>query len=166
VTGRPSAYDPEKADGVLDRVAAGATLTAACRAAGVPKGTFLEWKRADRDGLSDRYARARDLQLEHWADEIVDIADDAGRDPRVGADGGLAVDHAQVQRCRLRIDSRKWLLSKLKPERYGEGARLKVDGQVSFSELVTRAAEKRRKAIEARIAEAGSAEREQEQERA
>jgi hypothetical protein len=40
------------------------------------------------------------------ADELVDIADDGG-------DEG-------VQRSRLRIDTRKWVLSKMKPKRYGD----------------------------------------------
>ncbi len=39
-----------------------------------------------------------------------------------GKDGSTqtVLNGEHVQRSRLRVDSRKWLLSKLKPERYGD----------------------------------------------
>ena len=40
------------------------------------------WALRDHDGFDARYRQARLLQLDAWADEIVDIADDANRDPR------------------------------------------------------------------------------------
>lgn len=76
-----------------------------------------------------RYETARHQLLEHWADEIVEIADDSTNDfvERKMKDGMTDKEKAEwvymgetVGRSRLRIDSRKWLLSKLKPEKYGE----------------------------------------------
>jgi terminase small subunit-like protein len=69
------------------------------------EGTVRGWARDDRDGFGARYRQARDLQLDFWADEILDIADEANADPR----------DRQV-----RIDTRKWLMSKLAPRRYGD----------------------------------------------
>jgi hypothetical protein len=70
-------------------------------------------------GFSARYARARAIQYDRWADEILTIADDASGDliQRLGKDGSTerVVDHENIQRSRLRCDSRKWLLSKLLP---------------------------------------------------
>jgi hypothetical protein len=64
------------------------------------------------------------MQLEYWADETIEIADDGQNDwmERERPDGGIDVllNGEHVQRSKLRIDSRKWLLSKLKPERYGD----------------------------------------------
>ena len=54
--------------------------------------------------FAEQYARAREVQAETLADEIVSIADEDG-DP---------------QRQRLRVDARKWVASKLKPKRYGD----------------------------------------------
>lgn len=87
--------------------------------------TIIAWALEDREGFSDRYARARDLQLEHWADEVIDVADDGTNDfmeKKNGddKDSSWVLNSEHVQRSRLRIDSRKWLLSKLKPERYGD----------------------------------------------
>lgn len=69
------------------------------------EGTVRGWARDDRDGFGLRYRQARDLQLDAWSDLIVDVADDGELDPR----------DRQV-----RIETRKWIMSKLAPRRYGD----------------------------------------------
>ena len=59
----------------------------------------------DVDGFGERYRAARLLLLEAWADQIVDIADEADLDPR---------DR------QIRVHTRQWLMSKLAPRRYGD----------------------------------------------
>jgi len=65
-----------------------------------------------------------------YADQILQIADDATRDwiERKNPDGSTyhAFDAEHVQRARLRIDSRKWLMSKMAPKKYGD--RVEVAG--------------------------------------
>jgi hypothetical protein len=83
-----------------------------------------KWVLEDVDGFSSRYARAREMQIERWADELLDISDDGTNDymerNRRDGDTEIVLNNEHVQRSRLRADSRKWLLSKLKPERYGD----------------------------------------------
>ena len=78
----------------------------------------------DRCGFSKQYARARETGYELMADEIVEIADDGTNDwmLRNGPDGAteFAIDHEHVARFRLRLDTRKWLLSKALPKVYGD----------------------------------------------
>jgi hypothetical protein len=69
------------------------------------EGTVRRWAVPDHDGFCERYRAARLLVLEAWADQIVDIADEAGLDPR----------DRQV-----RVHTRQWLMSKLAPRRYGD----------------------------------------------
>ena len=52
-----------------------------------------------------RYARATEIRSDKMAEETLIIADDIEGD---------------TNRDRLRVDSRKWLLSKLHPKKYGE----------------------------------------------
>lgn len=60
------AYTPELAIEICNRIGAGETLRSLCAEAGMPsRGRFLEWVDENRDGLANRYARARERQMEH-----------------------------------------------------------------------------------------------------
>jgi hypothetical protein len=74
-------------------------------------------------GFAQQYSRARELQADYYADEIADIADDGTNDfMEVQRSKGTVIlgDHEHIHRSRLRVESRKWIASKLKPKRYGE----------------------------------------------
>lgn len=78
--------------------------------------------------LSKRYARACEDRADALADEILEIADDSQNDTkyRVGKDGiETEVENTEwVNRSKLRVDSRKWLLAKLHPKKYGDSQRI------------------------------------------
>ncbi len=99
----------------------GQSLRKICESEKMPSvGAVLGWVSADRDGFADQYARAVDERTQHWADELVDIADDDSRD----------VNTPQaIQRDRLRTDTRKWLASKLLPKKYGDKTTLEHQGK-------------------------------------
>ena len=122
--GKQTCYTDEHADEICERLSLGETLASICRDPRMPPRTsVLEWVRRDRAGFADRYARARDRQLEHWADELIEIADDGRNDwmRRNECDNpGWQLNGEHVQRSRLRADTRKWLLSKLRPDKYGD----------------------------------------------
>jgi hypothetical protein len=60
--------------------------------------------------------RAREMQADHYMDEIIEIAD------------SVAGSHSQikVQAAKLATDARKWMITKLAPKKYGN--RLKMTG--------------------------------------
>jgi len=82
--------------------------------------TVRSWALDDREGFAALYSRARELQMYGIADEILEIADDGSKDIRVTPEGRETVDYEIVQRSKLKVDSRKWLLSKLLPKVYGD----------------------------------------------
>ena len=136
MTGRPTAYTEALAEEICARIAGGETLKQVCRDEHIPAdSTVRTWVLDDREGFSARYARARDLHLEGMADDITEIAEDGSNDwmERETKSGRIirTVNEEAVARSRLRIDSRKWLLSKLKPERYGDS--LKLTGQLDLN---------------------------------
>lgn len=122
--GRPSTYTPDIADRLCKQLAEGMSLRRACELDDMPsKTTVLRWLRDDEEFRS-QYARARDAQADHYADEIIEISDNHDNDyiTKTNSDGSEyeAIDHEHIQRSRLRVDSRKWIASKLKPKKYGD----------------------------------------------
>ena len=85
--------------------------------------TIMLWLSED-EALSERYARAKEAQADFMADEMIDIADDGRNDWMKRQQGnGETVDvlnNEVIQRSKIRIDTRKWLASKLKPKKYSE----------------------------------------------
>ena len=86
------------------------------------KTTVLRWL-DENEEFRDQYARAREAQADHYADEIIEIADDATNDfmERKRKDGSLetVLDGENIQRSRLRVDARKWLMARMAPKKYG-----------------------------------------------
>jgi hypothetical protein len=117
---RAGLYTRAIADQVCEALGQGQTLRTIAKAAGVAESTIRRWAVEDVDGFAARYARARRQQCEHWADEILEIADDGTGDTWVDAEGHEHVNHDHIHRSRLRVDARKWLMSKLAPDLYGE----------------------------------------------
>jgi len=109
-------FTPEIWATVLDRVSNGESLRQVCRTEGFPpEATIRNWIRSDQE-LATQYGQARVLQIESWADEV---RDEAFR------------DDLEPNDKRVRVDALKWLLSKLKPERYGVDRLLVVGDQTN-----------------------------------
>lgn len=122
--GRPSLYTPELAALICERLAAGETLRAICRDEGMPAHpTILGWTKTNQE-FSDQYARAREQGYGLLAEELLEIADDGTNDyverERENGTKHVVFDAEHVQRSRLRVDTRKWLLSKALPKIYGD----------------------------------------------
>lgn len=77
----------------------------------------------------DQYARAREVQADALAEEILEISDESTYDSFVDADGKTVVNMEHIQRDRLRVDSRKWLAGKLRPKKYGDKIQAEVTGK-------------------------------------
>ncbi|WP_333839288.1 terminase small subunit protein [Novosphingobium sp.] len=109
---------------ICQRIMAGQSVRKICADEHMPaQSTVFEWLARNAD-FRAAYSLAKSFQAETLADEILEIADDAAGDFAVGEDGPqFQAEH--VQRARLRVDSRKWLASKLAPKRYGDALSLR-----------------------------------------
>lgn len=81
--------------------------------------TFYDYLEKNED-WQKRYARATELRAERMAEDALEIADCLGDDVVILPDGREVVNQNVINRDRLRVDTRKWLLSKLHPKKYGE----------------------------------------------
>ena len=121
VRGRPTVYTRELSDEICHRMASGETLNTICRDEDMPcRQTVVNWSIDDKDGFFGRYTRAREALYGHWEDESVDIADDGTNDfvKRLNKRGEeeLAYQKEHVDRSKLRVETRKWMLAKLVPK--------------------------------------------------
>ena len=112
---------------VLTGIHEGASMRKACIAAGVPSATFIDWVEKD-PVLAEQYACAREVMLDKMADDLLEISDEAVPST---VTGGL--DSAAVAKQRLQVDTRKWLLSKLAPKKYGERQTLEHEGGIALT---------------------------------
>lgn len=137
--GRPSDYTSELAEEICARIANGQSIREIERTDGMPAmSTIFRWL-AKFPEFQEQYARAREAQAEHLAEDILDIADNGTNDwmeRQRETKGVRFVENAEaINRSRLRVDARKWLLSKLLPKKYGDKLEHagKVDGAFTFT---------------------------------
>lgn len=129
MTGRPSSYTQQVADAICEQLAYGQSLRAICASEDMPsKTTVMRWLAANA-AFRDQYACAREQQADAYADEIVQISDEADVSIKHdGEDVRLALDSTAVARNRLRVDARKWVASKLAPKKYGDRIAQEITG--------------------------------------
>jgi hypothetical protein len=106
---------------VLSGMRSGLSAFKACEKAGVAQSTFNLWCDSDA-ALAEKYAQARADLIERIANEVMELSD---ADVGVLSDGKK--DWAAVQKHKLQVDTRKWLLSKLAPKKYGDKLELTGD---------------------------------------
>jgi hypothetical protein len=116
---------------ICTEIASGRSLRAICRQDdGMPhERTVFRWLSA-HETFSQQYTRAMEARTMALAEELLEIADDGTNDTRVTEDGAEIVNHDHIQRSKLRVDTRKWLMGKLAPKKYGD--RIAVGGDDSM----------------------------------
>lgn len=103
---RPTEYTQEKADKICALITEGKTIRFICNEEDMPAvETFYRWLRTFPE-FQEQYAHAKQDQADALVEEILDIADMA--------------DTQDVQVARLRVDTRKWVASKMKAKKYGD----------------------------------------------
>ena len=132
-SGRPSKYTKELGDEICAQLAMGYSVRTVCAPENMPSvQTFYNWLRT-KDGFLEQYTRAKEDAADAMAEDILDIADDGTNDwmERTDANGsmiGWMLNGEHVQRSRLRIEARKWLMTKMKPKRYGDKLDMTTNG--------------------------------------
>lgn len=125
--GRPTTYSKAMAELICERVSTHTIgLARLCQMYDdMPnKDTVNAWRSLYPE-FSAQYAQAKIKQADLLAEEIIDIADDATNDWMESLSDdeqsdGWRFNSEHFQRSRLRIDTRKWLASKLLPKQYGD----------------------------------------------
>ena len=107
--GRPSLYSGELVDRICEWISEGKSLRSFCRIEDNPGfQTVLDWLNDDdKIYFRSKYARAREIQAEVMADELIEIADDT------------KPDQLKLAHDKMKIETRQWIAAKLLPKKYG-----------------------------------------------
>lgn len=134
-----SKFTEEIALQICELISDGLTTRQVCAQLDIPKTTFNRWLNSI-PSFRDQYARAKEQAMDDMADEILEIADDGTGDRKteIGRDGREyeVIDNEVLQRSRLRVDTRKWLMAKLAPKKYSDKHQVEHSGEVSHSVTV------------------------------
>ena len=121
------AFNQETADKVCELLEDGKSLRVAATEVGQSARTILNWTKQNPEFLT-QYTGAREVGYKLLADELLSISDEKDVEVKYdGEDTRLDLSPTAIARNRLRVDTRKWLLSKMLPKLYGDKLELSGD---------------------------------------
>ena len=132
--GRPTIFTKALGDRFFARLAMGESVRTVCAEDNMPAmTTIFRWLR-EKEDFRKQYDVAKQEATEAMSEDLLDIADNGVNDwmeVHYGKDDDASwrVNGEAIQRSRLRVDVRKWLMSKMKPKKYGEKLDLTSAGE-------------------------------------
>ena len=124
--GRPTLYSKKLADTICTRLSLGESMRSVCRSEEMPEmETIWRWLREKKD-FNEQYVRATEERTEAQHEDLLDLGDNAielsqSVDPKASG--------AVVQAVKLKADNLRWVMSKMKPKKYGDKVDLTSDGK-------------------------------------
>lgn len=110
----PKQFDAGIRDDICKEMEKGKSLRKVCEMKSMPSiSTVMKWVSQD-EVFSEQYTRAREARADAIFEDCLDIADDAKAD--------------DVAKARLMVDTRKWMLGKMAPKKYGDKVSHEVSG--------------------------------------
>jgi hypothetical protein len=130
----PAAIDwtPTMMGLVLVHISEGATLRETGEEFGISAAAIIRQCEAD-EVFAKQYARAMEIRAER---DFEALEDECNAEPRIVED---RIDPAWVQLQRLKVDTRKWMLSKRIPKKYGEKQQVELSGSVELADRLKNA---------------------------
>lgn len=116
--GRPKAKWKSKANAerIFEEMRAGKSLREICVAKELPLSKVYEWLSSDE--YRDNYTLAQEARADKMFDDLLGIADECSEDKDA------------VAKARLMIDTRKWVMGRMCPKKYGEKLGVDVSGKI------------------------------------
>ena len=125
--GRPTKYSQELASTICAELAIGKSLRTVVKEDGMPSmSTVFNWLSSNKSFL-EQYEKAKAESADALVEDMLYIAEE--KPILVDEKGVEKIDSAGVARNRLRVDTRKWVASKLKPKKYGDVNKVELTGK-------------------------------------
>lgn len=130
--GRPTIYTKELADSICERLALGESMRTVCAQEDMPSmSSVFKWLRENEE-FSQQYVKAKEESSDAMAEDLLHIADTPvmGEIKTIKPDGSVEIKQDEMLgHRRLQVDTRKWLMSKMKPKKYGDKIDMTTDGK-------------------------------------
>lgn len=129
--GRPTKYTQELADSICAELALGKSIRTVCAEDDMPSvATIFNWFRSQPEFL-EQYTRAKEESADAMAEEVLYIADTqkVGVTKTIKPSGEEIKEEDMLGHRRLQIETRKWLMAKMKPKKYGDKLDMTSDGK-------------------------------------
>jgi hypothetical protein len=118
--GRPSEYSEDLADKICELIAEPKTLLEICEMDDMPSQSMVyRWLDKHKE-FREKYAKAREVQADMFADQIIKVAFDTQGDTYADEFGNPKPNHEWINRSRLKVDALKWKAAKTAPKKYGD----------------------------------------------
>ena len=119
--GRPTIYSEELIERICEQISNGKSLRVVCRAKDMPSmSTVMVWL-GENDEFSEQYRKATGQREDFHFEEMMEIADK------------VLPESAEVAKAKLQIDTRKWVLSRMNPKKYGDKQQMEHSGDVAVN---------------------------------
>ena len=137
-SGRPPELTDERIEELLQAPTDGTTLASIVEGEEWPSYRSIFRRLEKDDEFRQRYERARAIQAERWADELITLANSLREDATA----------EQIAATKLKIDTLKWIIGKRLPKLYGDAPSSSVNVTTANNFLVI--SEKEQKEIQER----------------
>ena len=141
--GRPTTFTETLGSFILHELAGGETLKAICKTPGMPVPQTVHRWRKRYPAFDAAYRVAREHQAESWGDDCIEISDDDTLDTYEGPKGTMP-NHANVQRDRLRIETRWRLMQATNAATFGKQVDHKHSGTVDHTHRAAKLSDRER----------------------
>jgi len=83
------------------------------------RATFYSWLNDNPERI-ELYKKATEIRADNIFDDMLEISDDASKDYFYDVNGNRQQSMTAVNRSRLQLDTRKWVLGRMNPKKYSE----------------------------------------------
>jgi len=116
----PKDMDDNVFHDIIEQIEAGASVKSILDKPNYPsRTTFYAWINKNPE-LIELYKVATEIRADGIFDDMLVIADDRSNDRFLDAQGNVQQSMTAVNRARVQLDTRKWVLGRMNPRKYSE----------------------------------------------
>lgn len=122
--GRPTSYSKNLGTEICELLITGKSLKQITKEENMPAESTVYLWLVHNPEFSEQYTYAKNAQAIAWEEDLIEISDDDSLDIGFTEDGKPFVKGENIQRAKLRVDTRKWIMGKNAAKKYGDSTNI------------------------------------------